>query len=386
MPNLNLRKIIYLVALLAALAAAVALLRPAPLVVELAQVGTGPLELSVTDQGETRSHDRYMLAAPVDGRLQRIELHDGDAVSANQVVARIAAVPLSARQRDEMAARVAAAEALTREALQRVRHAEDDAAQAARERARVEKLVQDGFMSPQAVERARNLEATSANEAEAARHKARAAAAEVRLARAGLAAERGALVEVRAPAAGRILRIVEASERVVAAGAPIMTIGNLAGLEVVIELLSSDAVNVRPGMPVMLERWGGPGTLKARVRSIEPHAFTKVSALGIEEKRTNVIAEFVDPPGPLGDGFRVNARIVTWRSEAVLKAPASALFRCEEAWCAYVVDDGRARRRVVAVGQRNDLEAEILNGLAPGESVIRFPGNQVVDGARVRPR
>ncbi len=386
MANLTWRKFIYMVCILAALAAALALLRPAPLAADLVQVGTGPLELSINDQGETRSHDRFVLAAPVAGRLQRIGLHDGDTVSANQVVARIAAVPLSARERDELAARVAAAEALTREAQQRARHAEDDAAQAARDRARTEQLVQQGFMSPQAVERARNAETTGANEAEAARHKARAAAAEVRLARAGLAAERGTLVEVRAPAAGRILRIAEASERVVAAGAPIMTIGDLSRLEIVIELLSSDAVKVKPGMPVLLERWGGPGALKARVRGIEPHAFTKVSALGIEEKRTNVIAEFIDPPGPLGDGFRVNARIVTWRSEAVLKAPASALFRCEQAWCAFAIDNGRARRRVVEVGHRNDLDAQILGGLGEGESVIRFPGNQVSDGTRVRPR
>jgi HlyD family secretion protein len=372
---------------LAALAAAAALLRPAPLVVDVATVAAGPLQVTVSDQGETRAHDRFTVAAPAAGRLMRIELHDGDAVAENQVVARIAAPPLSVQQRTETDARAAAAEALVREADDRLRHAEDDAAQATRERMRVEKLVRDGFVSPQAAERARNAETTSRNEADAARHRARAAAAEVRVARSALTAQReGGLLAVRAPAAGRVLRILEASERMVAAGTPILTIGDMTRLEIVIALLSAEAVKVAPGMPVLLERWGGSGALRARVRLVEPHAFTKVSALGIEEKRTNVIADFVDPPGPLGDGYRVDARIVIWSGERILKVPASALFRCGEAWCAFAVEDGRARRRSVQTGRRNDLEVEVAGGLAAGDTVIRFPGSQTVEGTRVRPR
>ena len=185
---------------------------------------------------------------------------------------------------------------------------------------------------------------------------------------------------------GRILRIHDPSERVVAAGTPLLTIGNLGGLEIVVELLSSEAVKVAPGMPVLVEGWGGDRALRAKVRRVEPYAVTKVSALGIEEKRVNVIADFVDPPGPIGDGFRVTARIVTWQADKVLKVPASALFRCASAWCVFVVEEGRARRRSIEVGHRNLVEAEVNRGLVAGERVIRYPGNEVGDGARVRLR
>jgi len=143
-------------------------------------------------------------------------------------------------------------------------------------------------------------------------------------------------------------------------------------------------VKVAPGMPVLVEGWGGDRALRARVRRVEPHAFTKVSALGIEEKRVNVVADFVDPPGPIGDGYRVTARIVVWEADKVLKVPVSALFRCDSAWCVFAIDGGRARRRPIEVGHRNLVEAEVTSGLAVGERVVRYPGNEVADGARVR--
>lgn len=383
-----------LVAATALLAAAllVLVLWPAALAVDGAQLSTGAMQVTVDDQGETRSHDRFVLSAPVAGRLARIALHDGDAVSENQLLAQIAPLPLSRRELDEITARVASAEAIQREAEQRVRHADEDVAQARREYQRVRKLVQDGFMAPQAVEQARNLAVTAASEAEAARFRSRAAAADVKLARSGLrgasaaAQADGSLVQVRAPMAGRILRIPDASERVVMAGTPLLTLGNLGALEVVIELLSSEAVKVAPGMPVLLEGWGGNQALRAKVRRVEPYAVTKVSALGIEEKRVNVIADFIDPPGAIGDGFRVTARIVTWQADKVLKVPASALFRCASAWCVFVVEDGRARRRSIEVGQRNLGEAEVTGGLSAGQTVLRYPGNDVTDGTRVRLR
>lgn len=364
------------------------LVMPEPIAVERGEVTVGPLQVTIDDQGETRAHDRFVVTAPVSGRLVRIDLHDGDAVAENQVIARIAAVPLSARERDEQAARVAAAEALRREAAQHVRHAEEDLALARRERGRIETLVAAGNLPAQQADLARNAEATAANEADAARFRARSAAAQVKLARAGLAPVRndGDLVAVRAPVAGRLLRINDRSERVVAAGTPLMAIGDLGRLEVVIELLSSEAVKVRPGMPVLLDDWGGEQPLRGVVRLVEPFAFTKVSALGVEEKRTNVIVDFVDPPGALGDGFRVTGRIVTWSAAAVTRIPASALFRCGEAWCAFAIEDGRAMRRAVQVGQRNATEAQVLQGLAAGAAVIRHPGNAIEDGARVRIR
>lgn len=381
------RKTTYWLAALAVLALIAALFRPEPLRVDLGQVQKGSMQVTVDEQGETRAHDRFVLTAPVAGRLARIELHDGDEVKKNQVVAQIAPLPLSVQARSEQEARIAAARSQQREAEERVRHAQEDLEQARRESRRVERLVKDGFMSGQAAEQARNAEITIANEVEAARFRARAAAAEVRLAESGLMAVQGgtgALFSVKAPVAGRILRIPDASERVVAAGTPLLTLGDLSKLEVVIELLSSEAVKVKPGMPVMLDGWGGNQTLKAKLKRVEPYAFTKVSALGVEEKRTNVVADFVDAPQALGDGYRVNAHIVIWAADDVVKVPASALFRCAEAWCAFTVGNGRAQRRVVNVGHSNAQEAEVIGGLEPGETVIRHPANQIEEGARVK--
>ena len=381
------RKIIYGVASLAALALIALLFRPAPLRVDIGHVETGSMQVTVDEQGETRSHDRFVVTAPVAGRLTRIELHDGDQVQENQVVAQIAPLPLSVRERSEQSARIAAAQSQQREAEELVRHAMEDLAQAKRESKRIDRLVKDGFMSGQAAEQAHNAEITIANEAEAARFRAKSAAAEVRLAKSGLIdvqGGEGVLFNVSSPVAGRILRIQDPSERVVAAGTPLLTVGDLSKLEVVIELLSTEATQVKPGMQVILDGWGGNQSLKAKVQRVEPYAFTKVSALGIEEKRTNVVADFVDAPQALGDGYRVNAHIVVWAADRVNKVPASALFRCAEAWCAFVVENGRAKRRVVKIGQRNAQEAEVLEGLAPGETVIRHPANQIEDGARVK--
>ncbi|HPA90406.1 MAG TPA: efflux RND transporter periplasmic adaptor subunit [Quisquiliibacterium sp.] len=384
---MTLKRVLLAVVAIALVALLVVLWMPSPVEVDAADVQAGPMRVTVDDQGETRSHDRFVLSAPVAGRLARIALHDGDAVTGGQVVAEIAPLPLSTREREEIVARVAAADALQREAEQRVRHADEDLAQAQRELERTRRLVAEKFVAPQAAERAQNLERTAASEAEAARQRARAAAADVQAARAGLAATRaGGLVQVRAPTAGRILRVHDASERVVAAGTPLMVVGDLAHLEVVVELLSSDAVKVAAGMPVLIDGWGGDRALRATVRRVEPYAVTKVSALGIEEKRVNVVADFVDPPGAIGDGYRITARIVVWQAEQVLKVPVSALFRCAEAWCVFVVDGGRARRRTVEIGQRNLTEAEVRAGLEAGMRVIRYPSNAVEEGVRVNVR
>ena len=381
------RKTTYWLAAIAALALIALFFRPAPMRVDIGHVEKGGMQVTVDEQGETRSHDRFVVTAPVAGRLTRIELHDGDAVQENQVVAQIAPLPLSVRERNEQVARIAAAQSQQREAEELVRHAVEDLAQARRESKRVESLVKDGFMSAQAAEQARNAELTIANELEAARFRAKSAAAEVRLAKSGLIDVRGGegvLFKVRSPVAGRILRIQDPSERVVLPGAPLLTVGDLSKLEIVIELLSTEAMQVKPGMPVILDGWGGKQPLKAKVQRVEPYAFTKVSALGIEEKRTNVVAEFVDAPQALGDGYRVNAHIVVWAADQVNKIPASALFRCADAWCAFVVEDGRAKRRPVKIGHRNAQEAEVMEGLAPGDTVIRHPANQIEEGTRVK--
>eukprot|EP01034_Spumella_vulgaris_P029151 gene29152-36152_t len=167
-------------------------------------------------------------------------------------------------------------------------------------------------------------------------------------------------------------------------GTPLMSLGDVAQLEGVVELLSTEAVKVAPGMPVLIEGWGGQQVLHARVRRVENYAFTKVSALGIEEKRVNVIVDLDDPPPALGDGFRLTARIVVWQADKVLKVPASALFRCGQTWCVFVIEDGRARQRPLTLDHRNLQEAEVTEGLVPGEVVVRYPGNELQDGARVR--
>ena len=365
--------------------------RPAPVAVETGQVVVGPMQVTVDEQGETRSHDRFVIAAPVYGRLLRVRHRDGDSVAADEIVARIAPLPLSARERDELNARIAAAAATRRSAEANLNHALEDAAQASREQERAEQLFARGLIARQSLEQARNSATTLEKEVEAARYRARAAAADLQGAQAGLLALKTgdragvALVEIRAPVSGRILRILEPSERVVVAGAPILVIGDLKHLEVVMEMLSSEAVKLTPGMPASLEGWGGDKPLRARVRFIEPYAFTKVSALGVEEKRTNVFLEFVDPPGALGDGFRLTGRIVTWEAAAALKAPVSALFRCQSAWCVFILDSQRVRRRAVGLGHLNSDEAEILSGLRANDRVIRHPSNDLRDGARVNP-
>jgi HlyD family secretion protein len=378
---------------IAVAAAAVALVVfafwPSPAPVDAARAVLGPLEVTVDEQGETRSHDRFVVAAPVSGRLLRIALHDGDAVTEGEVVAVLAPVPLSVREREEQEARVTAAAALSRDAEARARHAREDYEQAQRESTRVDELFKRGLVPRQQAEQARNATVTLGQELEAAQYRARSAAADLRAAQAGLLATRAATngtstkLELRAPAAGRVLRISETSERVVAAGAPLLAIGDLEKLEIVVEMLSSEAVKVKAGMPAFLESWGGDRPLRARVRLVEPFAFLKVSALGIEERRTNVILDFVDPPGPLGDGYRVLARVVVWSSPSALKIPISALFRCGERWCVFVADSGRARHRSVDIGQRNDLDAEVLSGIRQNEIVVRHPGNDLADGARI---
>jgi HlyD family secretion protein len=363
---------------------------PDPIPVEATIVQRGPLRVTADEDAETRAHDRYVVSAPATGRVSRIELHEGDAVRAGQVVARIWPAPLTVREREVQLARIAAAEALVREAQERVRHAEADYEQAKRERLRVDRLVREGFMSSQGAEQSRVQETTSANELQAARFRARAAQADADAARAVLLAvsdDRGAaqtVIPVRSAVGGKVLRIPDKSERVVSPGAPLLIVGDPGRLEVVIDLLSTEAVKVKPGMPVFLDGWGGDRPLQARVRVVEPLAFTKVSALGVEEQRVNVIADFVDPPGPLGDAYRVEAHVVLWNGADVLKVPASALFRRGENWNVFVVDGSRARRREVTIGHRASLEVEVASGLSAGERVLRHPSNDIEEGRRVR--
>jgi HlyD family secretion protein len=382
------KRLFYALAVLAVLILVVLALRPEPQAVETAAVRSGGIQVTIDEDGETRARDRYVIAAPVAGRVARIALRDGDAVSASQLVAELRPLPLSAREREEQLARIAAAEAALREADARAHRARADNVQKRRERARADNLVKQKFVSPQVAEQAWVAESTASNELHAAEARLRAAEADLRAARAALlaidAGSAGAAIELRAPVAGRVLRIPERSERVVAAGEPLMTLGDPGGLEVVVDVLSQDAVRIRPGMPVLIEGWGGDRVLQGRVRLVEPFAFTKVSALGVEEQRVNVVADILDAPPALGDAYRIEARFVVAAADRVLMVPASALFRDGERWGVFVVEGNAARLRPVEIGLRNALEAEIRSGLGEGETVVRHPANTLSDGARVR--
>jgi HlyD family secretion protein len=368
-------------------------LRPTPTKVDLTAVSREAMTVTVDGEGRTRVRDRYLVAAPVTGRLRRIALRRGDTVKSGQLIAQIDPLPLNPldpRQRAEAVAHVNAAEDAKREIDRMVERNKATYDQAQRELQRSEILARDGYASREEFEKAQTAVAISLRDYEAARSRAESAAHEVEVARAALLAgnrsSSAASIKVHAPTGGRVLRVVEESERVVVAGAPLLEVSNPANLEVVIELLSTDAVKVSPGAKVFIEAWGGPEALEARVRLIEPSAFTKVSALGIEEQRVNVIADLTEPSSVLGDGYRVEARIVVWHSDSVLQVPVSALFRRGDGWSLFVVAEGRAQLRTVEVGERTPFTAQIKSGVEADAVVIVHPANEITDGTRVQPR
>jgi HlyD family secretion protein len=388
------RKVVAALGLVLALLAVALWPQAAP--VDVAPVETGVLQVTVEDEGETRVRDRFVISAPVAGRLRRIELEPADAVRRGQVVATLLPAPpalLDARARAEAAAAVEAARA----ALGRAR-AENARAQAAHELARSElerqrELARSGIVSAETLERAQAEARTTQEALRAAQFAVAAAEHEVERAQAVLLQATGGgagrVLELRSPVDGVVLRRLRESEAVVPPGEPLLEVGDPRQLEVVTDLLSADAVKVRPGQPVRVEQWGGESPLRGRVRLVEPSGFMKISALGVEEQRVNVIVDFEDPAAAsrvLGDGYRVEVRIVVWEAKDVVTAPTSSLFRRGESWAVFVVEGGRARLRPITVGQRNGLQAQVLEGLRPGEEVIVFPSDALEDGHRVAPR
>jgi len=364
-------------------------LRPKPVQVETAQAARGPMQVTVDEEGETRVRDRFVVAAPLSGRVERITLDEGDRVSAGSVVARMFPQPLDPRTLAEGSAHLEGAQAAKREAAARVEQARAAVEQARRAATRARHLSKDGTISAEELELAVLEETTRQKELEAAEFSARKADYEVQAAEGALLAASGrtdgsnAEFELHSPVDGTVLRVREESERVVSVGTPLLEIGDPTALEIVIDILSGDAVPVRPDAPVLIEDWGGDHPLLGRVRLVEPSGFTKVSALGVEEQRVNVVADFVDKPGTMGDGYRVEARIVVWKSDDVLKIPSSALFRRRSAWNVFVVVDRASRYREVEIGHRNPLEVEIVKGLDAGETVILHPSDLLDDGVRV---
>jgi HlyD family secretion protein len=365
-------------------------LRPKAVDVEAMVVTAGALRETIDEDGETRVHDRYVVAAPVAGRLSRVGLRAGDSVRLGGLVGWLEPAPLDTRLRRQARAEVDAAEDARHGADADVLAAEAALEQAVRGRSRAESLAAQGHLSPTQREEAELQEATRRREVEAVRARAETAAHEVERARAALlsASQTGGpnpgRTPIRAPVAGRVLRILEENERVVAAGTPLIELGDPSRLEVVADLLSTDAVKVRSGDTVLVEQWGGGETLLARVRTVEPSGFTKVSALGVEEQRVNVVADLVDPPGPLGDRYRVEVRVVLWGAPKVIKVPLSALVRVGENWMVYVVSGGRVHARRITPGHRGAFEVEVISGLEPGEPIIRYPSDLIQEGQRVR--
>lgn len=370
------------------LALLVAGLWPKPTPVETARVTMGPLQTTITEEGKTRIRHRYLVSAPVAGHLRRITLKVGDSVEAGRTVVAvidpISSSMLDARGRASADARRDAAAAN----LEKARAAQSFAAG---DLQRVEKLFAGKMVTLREIESARFAESSAAKEKTAAESALRVTEAELAdFVPGGAAGKAGAQHKAQtpivAPANGRVLRLIEESTRVVTAGTPLMEIGDPADLEAVITVLSRDGAVIAPGTPVELEQWGGGKPLAAKVKLVEPAAFTKFSALGVEEQRVNVVVEILAPANErlaLGDNFRVEGRIVTGRSARTLKVPVGALFRRGAEWSTFAVDNGRARLKTVSVGARSGVEAEVLSGLAENDEVIVYPGERVRDGERV---
>lgn len=362
-------------------------LRPQPVPVETAVVDRGSLRATVDEEGRTRVRQRYLVSAPVSGQLRRIpwkagaECHEGSTILA-------VIDPISPALLDARALRLAEARRDTIAAnLDKARTAHRFATN---DLARFQKLFRDGTVSTQELESFQWREAAAAKElaaAESALRQAEAELAEFTPGSTSHPTDDRKPVEVLAPATGRVLGVLEENARVVAAGTPLLEVGDPTDLEVVIDVLSRDGASIQPGATVDLEQWGSGQPLRARVRLVEPAAFTKVSALGVEEQRVNVIADLLTPAAErptLGHGFRVEARIVVWEAQDVLKAPAGALFRRGPHWNAFVLKHGRAVRRAVEVGRTSGAETQILQGLEPGETVILYPGDRIREGMRAR--
>jgi len=365
-------------------------LRPTPARVDVAKASRGPMRVTVDGEGKTRVRDRYVVATPVAGRLRRITLRRGDSVVQRQLIAEIAPLPLAPldpRQRAEAIGRVRATEDARAEVDRMVERYKASYEQARRDLQRSETLARDGVISRQEVEEAETVVATSLREYEAVRSRAERAAHDVEVAKAALLAVNRspatATVKVQAPTGGRVLRVLEESERVVSAGTPLLELSNPSQLEAVIELLSTDAVKVVPGAGVFIENWGGPKALEGRVRLIEPSAFTKVSALGIEEQRVNVIVDLLELGTTLGDGYRVEGRVVVWETKDALRVPVNALFRRGENWSLFRVENGAARLQDVAIGHLTSSQAEVKSGLEEGAVVITHPSKDISEGTRV---
>jgi HlyD family secretion protein len=399
-----LRRLVLLAIAAGVVALIVVAILPKPVGVDLAVVERGPLRVTVDEDGQTRIKDRYVVSTPLSGRLLRIGLDVGDAVRAGEtVLARIQPTDpelLDPRAVAQAQARVKSAEARLSQSQAQLEKAAVSYQYAETEFARASRLAERGAITPSELEERRLSMNAAEQDVEAARFAINIAKFEVELEEAALLrtqnssdpshgggdGEADGQFLIRAPISGRVLKLFQESATIATPGMELVEVGDPLDLEVVVDVLSSDAVRIEAGAAALLEQWGGAEPLTARVRLVEPSGFTKISALGVEEQRVNVILDLEDPPeqrSSLGDGFRVEARIVVWEQPDVLKVPTSALFRSEAEWAVFVVENGRARLRTIEIGRQNDLEAQVLSGLEEGEQIVTHPGDKLDDGVQV---
>jgi len=360
---------------------------PTPLPVETALVEERTLTILVEEQGRTRARDPFVVAAPINGRLLRIQLDEGNHVEQGQITARIALAPEDRRTEATYRANLTAAEARQAAAEAALMEAESAVARARREEERRGELLKNNLISQEELEYYYQVTDSAEARRLSAQATQAAAAAEVESARSRLLGistdnEEGVL-DITAPVSGTIYRVYEESERVVQAGTPLMDISNDDSLEIIIDLLTQDAVKVSPGDPILVTGWGEDRVISARVSYIEPQAFTKISALGVEEQRVNVIAEFLEPTSPLGAGYRIEAGIVVWEEDNVLTVPTSALFQRSSTWQVFVVTGDTVELRALTLGQRGREYAQVLDGLRADDRIVLYPSDLISEGITV---
>jgi HlyD family secretion protein len=397
--KMTLGRVLTTLGILAALALVVWAFLPKPIPVETATVTKGRFVATIDEDGKTRVRERYVVAAPLTGRLTRVRLKAGDSVKADEVVATIMPSPapfLDPRARQEAEERFGTAEANRERSKAMVERARANAAQMQIDLERTRTLKERGAATAQSLERAETAMRLADRELRAAEFLDHATEHEVAQAKALLAQYQNGKATVpperwniSAPVSGFVLNVTQESETVLQPGSPILTIGDPHDLEVVVDVLSTDAVEIRPGAPVAIEHWGGPGVLAGRVRRVEPAAFTKISTLGVEEQRVNVVIDITSPEkdwANLGDAYQVDAKITVFTRDDTTTVPAGALFRIGKIWKLYVVKDGRAELRTVEVLRRSGGLAAVTAGVEPSERVIVYPNDRVVVGVRVAER
>ncbi len=369
-------------------------LKPKPVEVETGVVARAPLTVRVSEEGKTRIRNRYTIAAPVAGRLRRVPLKPGDEVKANETILTtiepVVSPLLEPRERAQAEAVVAGREATRERAAQALQAAQSTLRLAESERDRYRSIRLGGSVSQTERDRVESEASIRAADVRGAEFALRAAEQDLAQARAVLERPAGSLtgnvVEVKSPVSGRVLKVTQESETIVTPGLAIAEVGDPADLEIEAEILSRDAVGIRPGDEVSIEQWGGPVPLKARVRRVEPAAFTKISALGVEEQRVYVLCDPVDPPAEakaLGDRFRVEVRVTVWHRDDVPVVPSGALFREGNAWKTFVFKDGRAKVVQLDAGRTDGHFTEVVSGLNVGDEVLLHPPDSVNDGTRV---